>query len=264
LVVCGALKTDPISERFHSHVIPNSNSAKNVQSYTAVQVDSKEKFFKALDEFNPDLLIVDSHGNFDTQKEGSYIWMGNDKVTGKDIVSKCPQIPLVILSCCLGTPLYGNANTIAQAFFERGSFSVVSTFLPVSIDRGFFLYFRILNNLSYASKNSVHETWASFISHNLRTSYFEDLLSPAIEKYGFSIVDEDKYKEEKLNWLLTCSDRGKRHAVYKIAVQIVLKCIKKEYREKAARLIEKYTQLPDSMLYTHLGRGDLARFEAYE
>lgn len=261
LIVCGALEGDPILERFRTQIVSNPEKDKDTPTYKTLQARTKEEFFKALKDFEPDLLIVDSHGNFETQEEGSYIWIGNDKVTSKDIIDKAPQIPLVILSCCLGAPLYGNSNTIAQAFFEQGSFSVVSTFLPISVDNGLILYFRILENLSYASNNPIHNSWSSFISHNLRTSYFEDLLRPAIEKYSLDILDEDKYKKEKTIWLLKCLDRGQRREVYLTTKEVILSCIKEEFREKVLKLLEQQSQFPDSMIYTHLGRGDLIHFE---
>jgi hypothetical protein len=194
LVVCGATSEEPIFKNYEHHV-----SLQKTQDlpYNTAHIESKDKFFETVNKLRPHLLIIDSHGDFKKQSEGSYIWLGNEKLTGKDIVEHLPQIPLVILSCCWGTPIYGNANTIAQAFFETGSFSVLSTFLPISVKKGFILYFRILNNLSYAASHGMHESWMNFISHNIRTSYIDDVLDLVFEKFSFDILERDKYASEE-------------------------------------------------------------------
>ncbi len=228
--------------------------------YKTAHVQSKKDFFEVVNKFNPDLLIIDSHGNFDSQNEGSYIWLGSEKLTGGDIVENLPQVPLVILSCCWGTPIYGNSNTIAQAFFEKGSFSVISTFLPISIDGGFSLYFRVLNNLAYAVNNRVHESWLNFISHNIRTSYMDNLLQAIFNKFDLNILEEDNYKELRLIWQVNCMNRKTRCAAYKNTNQIVLNCIKASYKQKVEKLLKTSKIIPEFMLYTHLGRGDLIKF----
>lgn len=113
MIICGALEDDLIFNRFNENIQTSRETA-----YKAIHILSKSKFFEEINKFNPDLLIIDSHGGFDNQQEGSYIMMGNEKVTGVDIVEQAPQIPLVILSCCWSAPIYGNSNIIAQAFFE--------------------------------------------------------------------------------------------------------------------------------------------------
>jgi hypothetical protein len=206
------------------------------------------------------LLIIDAHGNFDNQNEGSYIWLGDEKLTGCDIVENLPQVPLVILSCCWGSPIYGNSNTIAQAFFEKGSFSVISTFLPISVTGGFSLYFRVLNNLAYAINHAVHESWLNFISHNIRTSYFDNLLNTIFDKFSSSILETEKYHQLRLTWQIKCMDRKTRYTAYKEIDEIVLSCINDAYKDRVKNLLKSSRPTPEFMLYTHLGRGDLIKF----
>ncbi|WP_404785422.1 CHAT domain-containing protein [Altericista sp. CCNU0014] len=244
------------SIQFNIHLTDNHEELE----YTAVHVCSKNELFNLVNEFKPHLLIIDSHGNFDTQEEGSYIWIGNDKLFGSDIIKNLPQIPLVIMSCCWGSPIYGNSNTIAQAFFENGSFSVLSTFLPISIDRGFLLYKRILHNLSYALNSSVHKNWASFISHNLRTSYFDDLLSEIFHKFGMDVLNEDGYLANRSHWQYLCLSKENRRRAYLEVNSFVLQCINQDIKQDVEIFLRLEQCLPEFLIYTHLGRGDLIRF----
>ncbi|HEY9606369.1 MAG TPA: hypothetical protein V6C85_32475 [Allocoleopsis sp.] len=159
--------------------------------------------------------------------------------------------------------LYGNANTIAQAFFETGSFSVLSTFLPISINKGFILYFRILNNLSYAASHGMHESWMNFISHNIRTSYIDDLLDLVFEKFSLDVLERDKYIKIRAEWQLKCRNREARPSQYKEAKEIILGCIKDSYKSKVERFLKNSEPIPEFMLYTHLGRGDLIKFDSW-
>lgn len=260
LVVCGATSEDPIFKSYQRHV--NLQKAQDLP-YKTAHIESKDEFFETVNKLRPHLLIIDSHGDFKKQSEGSYIWLGNEKLTGKDIVEHLPQIPLVILSCCWGTPIYGNANTIAQAFFEKGSFSVLSTFLPISINKGFILYVRILNNLSYAANHGMHESWMNFISHNIRTSYIDDLLDLVFEKFSLDVLEHDKYMKLRTDWQLKCMNREARSSKYNEAREIIMGCIKDSYKSKVERFLKNSEPIPEFMLYTHLGRGDLIKFDSW-
>jgi hypothetical protein len=257
-VVCGATPEDLIFKTYEHQI--NLNKTQGDLPYKTAHIQSKDDFFRIVNEVRPHLLIIDSHGDFKNQTEGSYIWFGNEKVTGNEIVEKLPQIPLVILSCCWGTPIYGNSNTIAQAFFERGSFSVISTFLPVSVNSGFALYYRILNNLNYATKNGIHENWMNFVSHNIRTSYITDLFIPILEKFSMDILDYESYLKLRTDWSVKCMYRKTRDSAYKEAKEAVLECVKSSHKSRVEHLLKCNDLIPEFMLYTHLGRGDLIKF----
>ena len=261
LVICGASNEDPIFKRYQDQL--KLQKMHGDLKYQTAHIQSKDEFFKKINEIRPDFLIIDTHGDFKNQEEGSYIWMGNEKVTGDDIVNNLPQIPLVILSCCWGTPIYGNSNTIAQAFFEKGSFSVLSTFLPVSIDQGLILYSRILSNLSYASRNGVHESWMNFISHNIRTSYINNLFGLVFDKFGMNVLDQKEYKHKSFEWIQKCMLRETRISAFNESKETVVKSMRKSCQRKVERLMINNQSIPDFMLYTHLGRGDLVKFSSW-
>lgn len=56
-------------------------------------------------------------------------------------------------------------------------------------------------------------------------------------------------------------NRGGRKLAYEIIEKSVLECIKDEFKDRAKSFIEAQNYLPEYMLYTHLGRGDLIRFD---
>ena len=58
-----------------------------------------------------------------------------------------------------------------------------------------------------------------------------------------------------------CTDREKRINAYLEVKEVIIKCIKDEYQERVKSFLEKQNYLPDSMIYTHMGRGDLIDFE---
>ena len=259
LVICGAKSDDPIFDRYKTQLEKQQVNL----SYTTAHVESKDEFFDKVNAINPHLLVIDSHGNFESQEEGSYIWIGDEKVTGDEIINNLPSIPLVILSCCWGTPIYGNSNTIAQAFFEKGTLSVLSTFLPISIDKGFLLYFRILNNLSNATKNGLHKSWMNFLSHTIRTAYFDDLLIPVFDKIGKKVLNNTKYLDNRVYWQASSMYLEYRSKMYKEVNDFVYDSIKEGYKKRVKRLLKNSPIIPEFMLYTHLGRGDLIKFQSW-
>jgi hypothetical protein len=261
LVVCGATSEDSIFKNYERQIDRHRKEGNLL--YESAHIQSKREFFEIVNRLRPHLLIIDSHGDFNVQSEGSYIWFGEEKLTGKDIVEHLPQIPLVVLSCCWGTPIYGNSNTIAQAFFEAGSFSVLSTFLPISVDRGLILYFRILTNLSNAARDKIHENWMNFISHNIRTSYIDDLLVTLFNKYSPDILEVEKYIKLRCIWQLKSIHRKTRYSAYNEAKEVVVKCIKDSYKTEVESFLKNNESIPEFMLYTHLGRGDLIKFDSW-
>ncbi|NBD15665.1 MAG: CHAT domain-containing protein [Cyanobacteria bacterium] len=261
-VICGAKSDDPIFHYYQKHLGQQKQLRKQLP-YNTSHIQSKHDFFKEVNAIHPHLLIIDSHGGFDSQEEGSYIWMGDEKVTGSEIINNLPSIPLVILSCCWGTPIYGNSNTIAQAFFEKGTLSVLSTFLPISITKGFMLYFRILNNLSQAVNNGIHESWMNLISHTIRTAYFDDLLEPVLQKIGRKALNDTEYSNNRINWQAQSMYLKYRYKMYKKAHNFIYNSVQRKYKKEVKRLLKNHPVIPEFMLYTHLGRGDLIKFKSW-
>jgi hypothetical protein len=122
----------------------------------------------------PEFIIFDCHGGYEESNQSTFLFIGNEKLTGDYVIENNISAPLVFLSACGTAPTYGTIDTIANAFFEAGAFSVTTTYLPISIHLGSILYSRVLNNLDYASKNHIHKNWLAFLAHIIRSSSVND------------------------------------------------------------------------------------------
>ena len=131
----------------------------------------KSSFFKTLMETRPELLIIDTHGGVDETTHDSFIMMGDDIVTGDDVVNGGIGPQLVFLSACNTFTTYNTINTIANAFFQIGANAVTTSYMPLHVLPATVLYIRLLRNLNEAAHKNIHLNWLSFISHLMRTSY---------------------------------------------------------------------------------------------
>ena len=61
---------------------------------------SKKEFFDTITEEDPDLLIIDSHGDVDPITHKSFLLIGNDIISGDDVVDSHIKPRLVFLSAC--------------------------------------------------------------------------------------------------------------------------------------------------------------------
>ncbi len=207
---------------------------------------SIDDFQAAVQRNNPDFLIIDTHGGTDLNRHQSYIYMGNDKVYPQDIADRRIFASLVFVSACNTAPCYNDVNTVGNAFLEVGSYVVTSSYLPLDIDESSMLYIRILHQLNFAAKQSIHRNWLAFISHILRTSF---LLTP--------IVNSDSGREKinsdvmgRVNTLSMFFD--KRAEMYR----------KLKNGEEVEGLQYDYSKaIPHYLMYTTIGRADLIEFE---
>lgn len=206
---------------------------------------------ESLKELRPQLLIMDCHGNVDPQTHQSYLMLGNEKLTGDDVVRKSLACPLVFLSACNTYTTYNTVATIANAFFQAGASSVITSYMPLDVYEGTKLYSRLLNNLDYASKHCVHRNWLAFISHLQRTSYIQSIMDIAISK-GISPSQDDLNQLSILSSLSMIFQN--RRKLYKDLINTPLA---KKYNITYDNVVPHY------LMYSVIGRADLIRFECY-
>lgn len=207
---------------------------------------TKEAFFKTIREIDPLLLIVDTHGGVDEETHQSYLCMGDEIVSGDDVVMSDIHPRLVFLSACNTFTTYNTVSTIANAFFQVGTAAVTTSYMPVLIEPATTLYTRLLNNLSIAATHNVHRNWLAFMSHLMRTSYIQAPIYRAVNK-GVK-VDIDT-----LTHLTTESMFfRKRREIYKnLNTNAFTKRLGADYQNI----------IPHYLMYSTLGRADLIRFE---
>lgn len=214
---------------------------------------NKQQFFDVVDEMKPQLLIIDTHGNYDNVLHQSYLLMGDDKIYPQDIIDHHVAVPIVFLSACNTAPTYNMSNTLANGFVQSGSLAVTSSYLPLDVSESSTVYLRLLKQLSVASQQCIHKNWLAFVSHILRTSYIHQAFYNYYKNTKKSIVDV------AVNGLST----------QYLTRSMIFDCRRKVYEELHAGLdvegihVETSHKIPHYLMYTTLGRADLIDFESY-
>ena len=207
---------------------------------------TKEAFFNTIKEIDPLLLIVDTHGGVNEDNHQSYLKMGDEVISGDDVVKSEIHPRLVFLSACNTFTTYNTISTIANAFFQVGAATVTTSYMPVLIEPATTLYTRLLNNLNIAASQNIHRNWLAFMSHLMRTSYIQAPIYRAVNK-------DVKIDIDSLTRLTTESMFfRKRTEIYKnLNTNTFTKGLGADYQNI----------IPHYLMYSTLGRADLIRFE---
>ena len=207
---------------------------------------TKEAFFNTIKEMDPLLLIVDTHGGVDEETHQSFLTMGDEVVSGDDVVKSDIHPRIVFLSACNTFTTYNTVSTIANAFFQVGAAAVTTSYMPVLIEPATTLYTRLLNNLNIAATHNVHRNWLAFVSHLMRTSYIQAPIRRAVHK-GVK-VDIDTLTRLTTESMFF----QKRREIYKkLNTNAFTKGLGADYQNI----------IPHYLMYSTLGRADLIRFE---
>lgn len=212
----------------------------------------KQLFFDVLNEIKPQLLVIDTHGDYDSTSHQSYLFMGDDKIYPQEIIDHHVAVPMVFLSACNTAPTYNMSNTLANGFVQSGSLTVTSSYLPLDVSESSSVYLRLLKLLSVASQQCIHKNWLAFISHILRTSYIHQAFY-------------DYYKKTKKS----IGDVAINGYTQYLTRSMIFDCRRKVYEELHAGLdvegihVETSQKIPLYLMYTTLGRADLIDFESY-
>jgi hypothetical protein len=260
LVICGAPKGDSVYERYE---FAKQLCARYKLPVQFEHCTTRSAFLDLIAEVKPQLLIIDTHGSFRSNEEGSVLQFGDEILNGNDVSAIQTTPSLVFLSCCWGAPVYGCANTIAQAFFEAGSLSVTTTFLPVNVVTGTALYMRVLRNLSDATKQNIHRDWSSFLSHLYRTSYFSDCIDRVKKALGNDCIT---MKDSQAAWTkfgTRSMHPPHRKGLFASAFDRVIDVVRGDLQQRAREILERRDFLPEFLFYTTLGRADLILFEPF-
>lgn len=207
---------------------------------------------KTLSEIQPELLIIDAHGDVDEDVNQSYLWLGNEKLTGDVVIDKGLSSRLVFLSACNTFTTGNTISTIANAFFQAGASSVTTSYMPVSIVEATGLYTRLLRMLSEAAITPVHKNWLAFIAHIQRTSYIHALITEA-KKDRLSSLDAHDIADLTLLTSRSMNFHDRKGIYKKLSDTNLAKKLGVNYQ---------YV-IPHYLMYSTLGRADLIRFECY-
>lgn len=221
--------------------------------FTTQYCVNKQQFFDVVKEVDPQLLVIDTHGNYDEKSHQSYLLMGDERIYPQDIIEHHVQVPLFFLSACNTAPTYNMVNTLANGFVQSGSLAVTSSYLPLDVSESSTVYLRLLEQLSLASNQSIHKNWLAFISHILRSSYIHQAFYNYYKNTKKSIVDV----------------AVKGVSTQYLTRSMIFDCRRKVYEELHEGFdvegihVETSHKIPHYLMYTTLGRADLIDFESY-
>jgi hypothetical protein len=211
----------------------------------------------------PHLLIFDTHGDTNPDRGTTELQIGDEILTGEDIIEHEIVAPLVILSACNTAPNWGYFNHITNAFFQAGAKSVTGTYLPIGIASGTALYNRILTNLAQCGEKAIHNNWLDFLSHNIRSYYItENML------FYFKKAEELKLSAEEEKALLekirVLSSQLMSESMFFHKRKNVFQKLRSEFSSiHGAFEKSKPSITHEQLLYTNLGRGDLIYFDCW-
>lgn len=209
---------------------------------------------KAIDTYEPDLLIFDCHGGFDEKTLSSFLIIDEKNkiyLTGEDIIKNQIVAPLVFISACSTMPSYGYVKFLSDAFFQAGAFVVTATFLPILMNDTATLIVRLISNLKSHEQQVVHSNWLSFISHTLRGALvYETIRKEQARHYLPAVIDEQKIAEI-LSKIMFFKLRTKAYDELKAYLTSINAKIKFDFEGLNNEWLS----------YTTMGRADLIYFE---
>jgi hypothetical protein len=263
LVILGVSPQPGVDESFKAYFNLIEAASEELKFKTA-RCGTVASVIEQVQKHKPDILIFDCHGSYDENTLSSYLHIGKEKITGKDIVENGITAPIIFLSACHTNPNYGYVNKIADAFFEAGCLAVTATYFPISVRGGTNIYFRLLHQLKIASTTPIHKNWLEFICHIVRTSYLKEviyqcelaLLKSKIENQKKTQISE-QLKELDLDSSLQMLRQTNREHVFK-NFQSKLKAI------IPAKLLNVDKIVAEHCFYTNIGRGDLITFDSWQ
>ena len=138
---------------------------------------SKEEFKHEINTKQPDILLIDTHGNYhDTDDESSSFIAVCDEVVNSDDIGMLSYAPkIVYLSACNTRPVKTVEDCIVDAFIKRGSLAITASYVELEANQELLTIVRFINNLKSASNFNCHPNWLSFISHLKRTFFVQTL-----------------------------------------------------------------------------------------
>ena len=162
---------------------------------------TKDEFKSEICTKRPDILIIDTHGNYcDTGEDSSsFIFVGDEIIDSQDIGMLTSMPKIVFLSACNTRPVKYIDDCIVDAFINNGALAVTASYVELKVAQEFLTIARFINNLKTVSNSKCHPNWLSFISHLKRTFFAQTLkLNFGLKEYTKdfkTLLDEIKNLE---------------------------------------------------------------------
>lgn len=228
------------------------DSFKESYGFQSINCKNVQEIKKAIEKYQPHLLIFDCHGVYDKKSEQCHLIIDDDNgvvLSGDDIVAKGISAPLVFISACSTMPPNGLTNLLTDAFMEAGALSVTATLLPLNIHDASVSIVCLLSKLRLKENSLIHCNWLQFVSHVLRTTLFHEALRYEREhgnEIAIKMTNDDNAK--LLADTMVFHNRTK-------SIQRLKKIISSRKDSPTFNVLKN-----DWMSYTIIGRADLIYF----
>ena len=251
LVILGANLIDENNNAFKDEYALVEKMSKDV-GFHYFYPESILQLQEKIIEFQPEILIFDSHGIIEKSTKTVQIQIGKENLTGELIVSLKITAPIVYLSCCHTDPNFGYTTKINDAFFEAGAMTVTGTFLPISVKRGTKVYLRLLTMLKKEIESGYFINWLGFISHIIRTSFIHDVMHKQIVKRKKKMTDDEKFELGQIIGQLMN---------FKFRYEIFNKLLSAGIQLSEDLNLKINETDAEFLMYSHYGRPDLIKFD---
>jgi hypothetical protein len=260
LVVCTCPEDENMYRAFES--IKDTLNSQNVAAKFTYASELKEIRALIVRE-QPEFIIYYGHGVFREKESDTALQVGHDLMTIDEIMKGGLTAPIMWLFACNTAPLNGYPNSVAQAFFAEGAFSVVSSFAPISIKNASILCTRMLGLLSECLDVYKSANWLEFTQHFIRTSFVSDSIQRILEANSIKnkVTIKDLNWAPYYKWYDEVQNFELRRACYEKIPDVIVEVFPEQMREKVQDLLRIIPPPVEYLYYTHLGRPDLIQFD---
>lgn len=177
---------DPLRDVLVQTVERVNAGSSNAIDLKVVDVQSKDEFVAAFNEYDGTLAIFDGHGTHARTDPQGTIFVGPIRFNPFELYGKVRVPPMVFLSACETHTLEGMESSVASAFLFMGASSVLGTLAPINGLNAAVLIARFLLRFSdFLPLVKATIPWSQVVSGMLRMSYVTDVLMEMHRHFSF-------------------------------------------------------------------------------
>lgn len=185
LLVRAFAPDDPIRNVLLNALETMNSGCKNPVRVIVADVQTKEEFADAFNNFRGPLAIFDGHGSQNRSDPEGTISVGTLSFNPFELYAKIRVPPIMFLSACETHTLEGYESSVAGAFLLMGCDSVIGTLVPIDALQAALLMARFAFRLSeFLPTLSMAIPWSQVVAGMFRMSYVTDVLYAMKSKFS--------------------------------------------------------------------------------
>ena len=184
---------DPIKTELENSI---RSIVSNIECIEVVDVSNSTELIDAINNFSGHIVIFDCHGNHGGRSSNGWLQIGKEQVDVWSLPIASPLI--VILSACMTSSIAGSHASVTNGFIQKGSYSVLGTYLPVDAYKSASLVSNLImcifKTLSTLKEFGVAETtWQNILYMAVCESYMVEIFNELKKKIGD--IDSESLKK---------------------------------------------------------------------